>query len=95
MMKAQLRFFRNKPIYGFSNNVIRIKGRVTLPMTLRQGKHTITIFGNFIVIDHLIVYNSIFDQPIMVIVAYFLTIMFPTMTGVGFIKVDLKKVKEC
>lgn len=45
-------------------------------------------------------YNTMFGRPLikemeMVTVIYFLTIKFPTPTGIGFIKGDMEKTREC
>lgn len=54
-----------KPIYRFGNNSIHVRGRVTLPVTVDQGAHTLTFFANFFVVDQYMAYNAIFGRPMV------------------------------
>ena len=47
--ESQLR--PSEPIYGFANQPIRLKGIITLPVIIGQGKHTDTIMVDFLVVD--------------------------------------------
>ena len=81
------------PIYGFVNQPIRPKEIITLPITIGQGKHTVTVMADFLVVDQPSAYNAIIGRPLMkktnmVSAVYCLTVKFPTPTGVGYIKVD-------
>ena len=48
-------------IYGFVNQLIQIKGLVTLPVTLDQRDHIVTKITNFIVVDQPSAYNAIIE----------------------------------
>ena len=39
------------PIYGFANQPIRAKGVITLPITISQSEHTVTVMAYFLVVD--------------------------------------------
>ena len=39
------------PIYGFANHPIKVKGIITLPITLRQDENTLTVIADFLVVD--------------------------------------------
>lgn len=54
-----------KPVFGFANQPIFIKGQVTLPVTLCQGENQVTIFADFIIVDQPSVYSSIIGHPLM------------------------------
>lgn len=89
-----------KPIYGFGNNSIHVRGGVTLLVTIRQGAHTLTFFANFVMVDQPMAYNAIFGRPMMkatqmVTAVYCLTVKFPTPTGFNFVRADLEKAREC
>lgn len=52
------------------------------------------------VVEQPMSYNAIFGRPIMkatqiVTIVYYITVKFPTLTGIGFIIVDLEKSREC
>ena len=38
-------------IYGFTNQPIRAKKVITLPVTINQGEHTVTVMTDFLVVD--------------------------------------------
>ena len=46
-------------IYGFANQPIRPKGTITLPITIGQGEHTVTMMADFLVVDQPSAYNAI------------------------------------
>ena len=80
------------PIYGFANQPIWPKGVITLPITIDQWEHTVTVMANFLMVDQPSAYNAIIGRPLMkrinmVSTIYCLIVKFPT-TGVGYIKVD-------
>ena len=88
------------PIYGFANQPIRAKRVIILPITIGQGEHTITEMVDFLVVDQPSTYNAIIDRPLikktkMVSAVYYLTVKFPTLTGVGYIKVDQAMARQC
>lgn len=71
-----------------------------MPITLGQGKHTLTMFVNFVVLDEQMAYNTIFGRLLMratqmVTVVYCLMIKFPTPMSARFVRVNLKKSREC
>ena len=88
------------PIYGIANQPIRPNGIITLPITIGQGEHTITVMADFLVVDQLSAYNAIIGRPLMkktnmVSAVYCLTVKFPTPTEVGYIKTDQATARQC
>ena len=51
------------PIYGFSNQLIRVKSIITLPVTLGQDEIIVIVMVDFLVVDQLFVYNAIIGHP--------------------------------
>ena len=47
------------PIYSFANQPIRVKGIITLPITLGQKVHKVTVTTDFLVVDQPSTYNAI------------------------------------
>lgn len=89
-----------KPIFGFANQPITVKGQVTLPVTLGQGKNQITVFVDFIVSDQPSVYNAIIGCSLMkktkmVSVVYCLVIKFPTPTRIEFVRANQSEARSC
>ena len=81
------------PIYGFANQSIRPKRVITLPITIDQKEHTVTVMADFLVVDQPSAYNAIIRRPLMkktnmVSTVYCLTVKFPTPTRVGYIKAN-------
>lgn len=88
-----------KNIYDFGNNFIHVRGGITAgdygtrsshPHFLRQLRGSRSTYG----------YNTIFGRPMMnamqmVTAVYYLTIKFLTPIGIGFVREDLRKVREC
>ena len=88
------------PIYGFANQPIRPKGTITLPITIGQGEHIVTVMADFLVVDQPFAYNAIIGRPLMkktnmVSTIYCLTVKFPTLTRVGYIKADQITAQQC
>ena len=79
------------PIYGFVNQPIKVKGLITLLVTLCQGDNIVIEQVKFLVVDKLYTYNTIIDWPLikktnMVTMVYFLTIKFLTSTRIKYVK---------
>ena len=88
------------PIYGFANQPINVKGLINLPVILGQDDHKVTIPANFLVVDLPSAYNAIIGRPLMkqtsmVTAVYCLTVKFPTLTRVGYIKTDQATARQC
>lgn len=84
---------RVSPLYGFANHPVEVKGCITLPLTIGDGKHITTKYVQFFVLDHPIAYNAIFRRPIMrmtkmMIDTFSMKIKFLSMTRIGFMKFD-------
>ena len=47
------------PIYNFANQSIRPKRTITLPITIGQREHTVTIMADFLVVDQPSAYDAI------------------------------------
>ena len=89
-----------EPIYGFNNQLIKVKCLINLPITLGMRKNVITKKVEFFIIDLPSAYNTIIDQPLMkktsmVTIVYCLTIKFPTPTRVGYVKANLTTMRQC
>ncbi|KAH1082029.1 hypothetical protein J1N35_021790 [Gossypium stocksii] len=81
------------PLYGFTNHPVKVKGSITLPVTLGDGEHTTTKYIQIFVVDYSMAYNAIFGRSIMrmakmVIAIFCMKIKFPTRTRVGFMRSD-------
>ena len=81
------------PIYRFANQLIKVKRVITLPVTINQGEHTMTVMIDFLVVDQPSTYNAIISRPLMkktnmVTSVYCLTVKFPTPTRIKYIKTD-------
>ncbi|KAM6567025.1 hypothetical protein CsatA_026153 [Cannabis sativa] len=80
-------------IYGFTGDVIALKGMIKLPITLRTTHVVANSMADFAVIDQYSAYNVVIGRPILkemkiVTSIYHLTMKFPTLAGVG-------SVREC
>ena len=78
-------------IYGFFNQPIRAKGVITLPITIDQGEHTVTVMADFLVVDQPSAYNVIIGWPQMkktnmITAVYCFIVKFSIPTGVRYIK---------
>ena len=86
-------FRLTRPIYGFTNQSIRAKSIITLPITLEHGEHAITIMADFLVVDQPSTYNDIIGRPLMkktsmVTTVCCLTVKFFTPTRISYIKAN-------
>ncbi|KAH1056372.1 hypothetical protein J1N35_034437 [Gossypium stocksii] len=78
-------------LYGFVNYPVKVRGTITLPITLGDDEHTTTKCIQFYLVDHPIAYNAIFGRPIMrmaniVMVTYCMKIKFRTNIDIGFLQ---------
>lgn len=70
-----------------------VKSSITLPVTLRDGKHTIAEYVQFYVVDYPMACNAIFRQSVirmekMVVTMFCMKIKFSKKTIVGFLCLD-------
>ncbi|KAM6583540.1 hypothetical protein CsatB_010542 [Cannabis sativa] len=87
-------------IYGFSGDVITIKGMIKLPITLGTAPVTAKSMADFAVIDQYSAYNAVIGRPILkemkiITSIYYLTMKFPTPAGVGSVRVVQSESREC
>ena len=69
-------------------------------MTLWQGKHTLSVIYNFLVVDQPSTYNAIFGQSLMkqtnmVTVVYCLMIKFLKPTRITYFKINQVTARQC
>ena len=88
------------PIYGFTNQLIKVKGVITLFVTLNQKENTITKKVEFLVVDQPSTCNAIIGRPFMkktnmVTTVYCLTIKFPSLIGIGYVKANQAITRQC
>ncbi|KAK5812285.1 hypothetical protein PVK06_027712 [Gossypium arboreum] len=88
------------PLYGFGNHPVKVKGSITLPVTLGDGEHTTTEYVQFFVMNHPMAYNAIFERLIMrmenmVVATFCINVKFPTRIGVGFMRSNQRTARQC
>ena len=82
-----------RPIYGFANQLIKVKRLINLLITLGMRGNVVTNKAKFLIVDQPSTYNAIISQPlmkktIMVTIVYCLTIKFPISIKVGYVKAN-------
>ncbi|KAM6583079.1 hypothetical protein CsatB_010081 [Cannabis sativa] len=87
-------------IYGFTGDVIAIRGMIILPITLGTAPITAKSMADFAVIDQYSAYNAVIGRPILkemkiVTSIYHLTMKFPTPSGVGSVRGVQSDSREC
>ncbi|XP_060959303.1 uncharacterized protein LOC133030542 [Cannabis sativa] len=87
-------------IYGFTGDVIALKGMIKLPITLGTAPVVAKSMADFAVIDQYSAYNVVIGRPILkemkiVTSIYHLTRKFPTPTGVGSVRGIQSDSREC
>ena len=53
-----------RPIYGFTNQSIKVKGLINLPITLGTGDNMVTKKAKFLIINQPLAYNTIISRPL-------------------------------
>lgn len=91
---------KGSPLYGFANHPAKVKGSITLLVTLGDGKHTTTEYGQFFMVDHPMVYNVIFRRPTMrmakmVVVMFCMKIKFLMRIRARFLQSDQQTIRLC
>lgn len=89
-----------KPVFGFANQSVAVKGQVTLPVKLGQGENQVTVFVDFIVIDQPLGYKAIIGHPRMkktnmVIAVFCLMIKFSTLARIGYVRANQSMAQSC
>ncbi|XP_060968811.1 uncharacterized protein LOC133036284 [Cannabis sativa] len=87
-------------IYGFTGDVIALKGMIKLPITLRTAPVTAKSMADFAVIDQYSAYNAMIGRPILkemkiITSIYHLTMKFPTSAEVGSVRGVQADSREC
>lgn len=77
-------------LYGFVNHPVKVKGSITLPVTMGDGEHMTTEYVQLFVVDHPMASNTIFGCSIMrmarmVVATFCINTKFPTRMRVGLI----------
>ncbi|XP_077232447.1 uncharacterized protein LOC143869775 [Tasmannia lanceolata] len=87
-------------IYGFSGESIRIEGRIDLPMTFGTKPSLKSIMQTFLIVKVPSTYNAIIGRSALnkleaVVSTPHLKIKFPTEVGVGEVKGDQERARNC
>ncbi|KAM6543255.1 hypothetical protein CsatB_007702 [Cannabis sativa] len=87
-------------IYGFTGDVIALKGMIKLPITLGTALVTAKSMADFAVVDQYSAYTAVIGRPLLkemkiITSIYHLTIKFPTPTGVGSVRGVQSDSREC
>ena len=88
------------PLYGFAGECVRAEGVITLPVTMGEDLAQKTRMVNFLVVDHLSIYNAIIGQPTpnamrAVTSTYHLMMKFPIENGIGVVVGSQKEARIC
>ena len=80
-------------IYNFANQSIKVKSLINLPISLGTRDNMITKEAEFFIVDQSSANNTIIDRSLvkktsMVTTVYCMTIKFPTLTRVGYVKTN-------
>ncbi|XP_077214533.1 uncharacterized protein LOC143849414 [Tasmannia lanceolata] len=87
-------------IYGFSGGSISIEGRIDLPVTFGTEPRQQTIMQTFLIVKVPSTYNAIIGRPSLnkleaIISTPHLKIKFPTKAGVGEVRGDQERARNC
>ncbi|XP_077223440.1 uncharacterized protein LOC143857052 [Tasmannia lanceolata] len=87
-------------IYGFSSGSISIKGRIDLPITFGTEPRQQTIMQTFLIVKVPSTYNAIVGRPALnkleaIVSTPHLKIKFPTKAGVGEVRGDQERARNC
>ncbi|XP_077249342.1 uncharacterized protein LOC143888829 [Tasmannia lanceolata] len=87
-------------IYGFSGGEIKVRGKIKVPVTF--GTHPVqqNIMPTFVIVHVPSAYNRIIGMPALnelgaVVSTAHLEMKFPTRHGIGEVKGDQEKAREC
>ncbi|XP_077212778.1 uncharacterized protein LOC143847866 [Tasmannia lanceolata] len=85
---------------GFSGGSIRIEGRIDLPVTFSTEPRQKTIMQTFLVVKVPSTYNAIIGHPALnkleaVVSTPHLKVKFPTKSGVGEVRGDQERARNC
>ncbi|XP_010251343.1 PREDICTED: uncharacterized protein LOC104593283 [Nelumbo nucifera] len=89
----------NVPLVGFSGNVVRPEGRITLPITVGTTRQ-VTRMTEFLVVKIGSPYNAIVGRPTLNALKAFissnhLTLKFSTKRGIGVVRGDQQMTRHC
>ncbi|XP_010277466.1 PREDICTED: uncharacterized protein LOC104611892 [Nelumbo nucifera] len=97
--KADLQL-ANIPLVGFNGEVVRLIGKIRLPIEDGSPPHTVRLEHDFLVVVASSPYNAILGRQILhalrvVVSTYHLALKFPTNTGVGVLHADQLESRKC
>ncbi|XP_043714709.1 uncharacterized protein LOC122663067 [Telopea speciosissima] len=87
-------------IHGFSGASAKTKGSIELMVTIGEEPCQATVKVKFMVVRSVVAFNAILDRPTLtalraIILPIHLKMKFPTENGIGKIRGDQKKAREC
>ena len=76
------------PLFGLSGSSVIPLEKINLPVTLGEWPDQRTQIIEFFVVESVTAYNSIFGRPLIsafeaISSSYYLTMKFPTLSGIG------------
>ncbi|XP_058106284.1 uncharacterized protein LOC131249491 [Magnolia sinica] len=88
------------PLYGFAGEKVISEGAISLPVTVGEGQHQVTLMVDFLIINVPSVHNIILRRPSLnamraVISTYHLMMKFPTEGGTGYLRGDQHESRRC
>ncbi|KAK3021961.1 hypothetical protein RJ639_045656 [Escallonia herrerae] len=88
------------PLYGFSNHLVAAEGIITLPVAIGTPPAQANFMLDFVVVKVPSAYNAILGRPSLnrlqaVVSTYHLKMKFPTKHGIGEVKGDQTKARQC
>ena len=88
------------PLTDFGGSQVKVKGEITLPVTLRMEPHQQTFLINFVVVRIPSPYKAILGRLALnnfqaAVSTYLLLVRFPTQNGVGEVRRDQRVAKQC
>ncbi|XP_074327497.1 uncharacterized protein LOC141665412 [Apium graveolens] len=87
-------------VYGFCGEIVKVKGTIDLPITIKEEHLSATQDIQFMVIDQESSYNILLGRPFLkemrvITFVHYLSIKFPTPYGTGCIRMQQEDYKKC
>ncbi|XP_058068612.1 uncharacterized protein LOC131217667 [Magnolia sinica] len=88
------------PLHGFAGEKVISEGAISLPVTVGEGQHQVTLMMNFLVINVPSVYNVILGRPSLnamrvVVSTYHLMMKFPAEGGISYLLGNQHEAQRC
>ncbi|XP_058078992.1 uncharacterized protein LOC131227260 [Magnolia sinica] len=88
------------PLHSLAGEMVISKGAISLPMTVGEGRHQVTLLVDFLVVNVPSVYNVILGRPSLnamraVVSTYHLMMKFSTEGRVGYLRGDQREARKC